>query len=379
MRAPPRSRQARVAALPGALLVLALLGVRGAAADSSLPDALAAEAERLERRLAESPRRLPDHHELAVFIRELACRLDAERCGALRLHVLRSPEANAFMLPNGAMAVFTGLMLRTVTEAELAFVIAHEIGHHVERHAEERWGSLHRTGNLLNLVAFAAGATGEYRAGAIAELGIVAALFAYSRGQEREADRFAAARMGPAGYPLAAGASLFAGLLAEERARPPTLPTLFATHPPTRQRVRTLERLAAETAPPAAPAPDRGWRELRRRHLEAWIEDELGRRSRPDTLVLLERLERAGDPPAPLRLARADILRRAAKPADLAQAEALIRSVLAEPEPPARAWRLLGQVAKARGDARAATEAFRRYLELDPAAPDRKLIEWELQ
>lgn len=358
------------------LLVLILLATP-VHADSS--GALTAEAERLEQRLRDSPRRLPEDHELVVHLRELVCVLDEKRCGGLRLYLLRSPQANAFMLPNGAMALFTGLMLRTVEEAELAFVIAHEIGHYAERHSEERWTTLHRTGNLLNLVAFAAGATGEYQAGAIAEFGIVAALFAYSRDQEREADRFAVERMTAAGYPLRAGAELFAGLLAEERARPTAIPTLFATHPPTRERVRTLERLAASAPEIAVPRDGSRWRSLRARHLEAWLDDELGRRSRADSLVLLERLERSGDPPEILRPRRAEILRRSGKPEDLAEAARLLEALVEEGQASARAWRLLGQVAKARGDQAKAREAFRRYLELEPEAPDRALIEWEMQ
>lgn len=355
------------------------LGAFALSARAALPEGLWAEAERLEQRLRESPRRLPDDHELVLYLRELVCLLDHRHCQALRIHVLRSPQANAFMLPNGAMAVFTGLLLRTVSEAELAFVLAHEMGHFAERHAEERWATLHRTGNLLNVVAFAAGATGEHQAGALAELGIVAALFAYSRDQEREADRFAAERMTAAAYPLRAGAELFAGLLAEERARPAAMPTLFATHPPTRERIRTLERLATSAPEITASRDGSTWRALRARHLEAWLDDELGRRSRADSLVLLERLERSGDPPQMLRLRRAEILRRSGKPEDLAEAARLLEALVGDGQAPARAWRLLGQVAKARGDQAKAREAFRRYLELAPDAPDRALVELELQ
>lgn len=372
------SRPGPVGGRVGALLLFLLLPI-GSPASAALPEALSAEAERLEQRLRESARRLPDDHELVAHLRELACVLDPQHCAALRLHLLRSPQANAFMLPNGAMAVFTGLMLRTVAEAELAFVIAHEIGHYVEQHSEERWNTLHRTGNLLNLIAFAAGATGEYQAGALAELGIVAGLFAYSREQEREADRFAAERMTAAGYPLRAGAELFAGLLAEERARPLAIPTLFATHPPTRERVRTLERLAKSAPVPATARDGSRWSELRARHLDSWLDDELGRRSRGDTLVLLERLEQRGDPPGLLHLARAEVLRRSGRPEDLAEAARLLHGLVERGDAPPRAWRLLGQVLKARGEEGRAREAFRRYLELSPDAADRALVEWELQ
>src|SRR5690606_1876781 len=55
-----------------------------------------------------------------------------------RFAVLDSPELNAFVLPNGKVGVFRGLMEFARDDDELASVIAHEAGHIVARHPSER-------------------------------------------------------------------------------------------------------------------------------------------------------------------------------------------------------------------------------------------------
>lgn len=55
-----------------------------------------------------------------------------------RFHVLDSPEVNAFALPGGEVFIFTGLLEFLESEAELAFILGHEIAHIDQRHAIER-------------------------------------------------------------------------------------------------------------------------------------------------------------------------------------------------------------------------------------------------
>ena len=52
--------------------------------------------------------------------------------------VLQSDEVNAFCLPGGKVAVYTGIMTKFANEAELACVVAHEVGHAIARHGGER-------------------------------------------------------------------------------------------------------------------------------------------------------------------------------------------------------------------------------------------------
>ena len=69
--------------------------------------------------------------------------------------VLQSDEVNAFCLPGGKVAVYTGIMTKFANEAELACVVAHEVGHAIARHGGERmsWSQLQAIGTLgLSLV-----------------------------------------------------------------------------------------------------------------------------------------------------------------------------------------------------------------------------------
>jgi len=53
------------------------------------------------------------------------------------------------MAPNGMMQVATGLLLRTANEAQLAYVLGHELGHYRRRHSMQRWSDFQaKAGNL---------------------------------------------------------------------------------------------------------------------------------------------------------------------------------------------------------------------------------------
>jgi predicted Zn-dependent protease len=76
--------------------------------------------------------------ELHARVQDVACRLAADPCPDIRVHLVRTPFFNASMAPNGMMQVWSGLLLRVDNEAQLAAVLGHEIGHYLERHSLER-------------------------------------------------------------------------------------------------------------------------------------------------------------------------------------------------------------------------------------------------
>ena len=115
-------------------------------------------------------------------------------------HVIASPKINAFTTGGGQIFIYTGLLERLKSEAELAAVIAHEIGHSSGRHIAKKV----QTSLLISLGAAAAGTAVKSESAARsleAALGIVN-LFArgYSRDHEREADDVGAVYMAKAGY-----------------------------------------------------------------------------------------------------------------------------------------------------------------------------------
>ena len=94
--------------------------------------------DRVEEKLRTSGRVVEDP-EVNAYVRGILCRLTPEHCANIRLYIVRTPNFNASMMPNGAMQVWTGAILRTRNEAQLAYVIGHEVAHYLRRHTVQRW------------------------------------------------------------------------------------------------------------------------------------------------------------------------------------------------------------------------------------------------
>ncbi len=111
-------------------------------------------------------------------------------------------QVNAFALPGGKVAVFTGILKHTKTEAGLATVMAHEVAHALQRHGAERYsrGILEQIGQLGALAGAAVGGIDPGVAiGAMSAYGVGIAL-PNSRAQETEADFIGLQLMAKAGY-----------------------------------------------------------------------------------------------------------------------------------------------------------------------------------
>jgi predicted Zn-dependent protease len=166
--------------------------------------------------------------------------------------VLNTPDVNAFALPGGYIYVTRGLVALADSEAQLAGVLAHEIGHVTARHAAQRysWASIAQFGELLLRSSDLKGLGDAF--------GIGGQLFlsGYSREQEFEADTLGIRYLAKAGYDPR-GVPQFLAKLREhaklEAARSgtgqdPDQFQLLGTHPRTIDRVdRAME--AARVAP----------------------------------------------------------------------------------------------------------------------------------
>ena len=113
---------------------------------------------------------------------------------------------NAFALPGGKMAVYTGIFPMAKTEAGLAAVMGHEVVHALARHGAERMsqGQLANTGlQIVGAAAGAAGRGGMLGQAAMAALGVgaqVGVLLPFSRKHESEADYIGILLAADAGY-----------------------------------------------------------------------------------------------------------------------------------------------------------------------------------
>ena len=126
--------------------------------------------------------------------------------------LLDSPVINAFALPGGYVYVSRGLMALANDEAELAGVVAHEIGHVTARHSAQRMSR----GILASLGAAVLGAAlGEPLLGNAARVAVGAYIQGFSRDQEFEADQLGVRYLTRAGFDPMAMAS-FIGAMGEE-------------------------------------------------------------------------------------------------------------------------------------------------------------------
>ncbi|MEO1136614.1 MAG: M48 family metalloprotease [Pseudomonadota bacterium] len=162
----------------------------------------------------------------------------------IKLTVLDSPVVNAMALP-GHVYVTRGLLALANSEAELAGVIGHEIGHIYERHTAQR---VSRT-NLAGLGAAAVAIlTGEQDTAQLAGQAAQLYLLRFSRSQEYEADMVGVRMMAEAGYDPIGQAEFLDTLgkwssLESRIAGVQRPPEFLNTHPNTPERVR---RAAAE-------------------------------------------------------------------------------------------------------------------------------------
>ena len=114
--------------------------------------------------------------------------------------------ANAFALPGGKMAVYTGIFPMAKTEAGLAAVMGHEVVHALARHGAERMSQGQLTNATLQVVGAVAGASGGggmLGQAAMAALGVgaeVGVLLPFSRKHESEADYVGILLAADAGY-----------------------------------------------------------------------------------------------------------------------------------------------------------------------------------
>ncbi|MBD3246769.1 MAG: M48 family metalloprotease [Candidatus Omnitrophica bacterium] len=152
------------------------------------------------------------------------------------VYVIEQDEMNAFSIPGGHVYIYEGL-LNELTDDELAFVIAHEIGHIVSRHAIKRMQAA--TGyHILLAAATQAPADPEFVRGLNFALGQI--FVAYSREDEYNADELAVKYAEKAGFDPQAGIRALEKLKAagKRKIRPISY---FRTHPYAQQRIRHIK------------------------------------------------------------------------------------------------------------------------------------------
>ncbi len=237
------SQVARLSGIPLAALLLAG-AIPALAADNhkginlySVPQEIA-----LGRQMAaevEKQARLEQDPVIAEYINRIGQKLALRANAAFPVSVkmIQSDEINAFTLPGGFVYVNSSVMKMADNEAELASVIAHEIGHAAARHATRQAtrGQLAKIAgvSLGVLVPGWAGFAARQTASAAAP---VASLH-FSRAYETEADLLGVGYLQEAGYDPNASVDMFERIASTERKTPGAVSKLFLSHPPTGDRI----------------------------------------------------------------------------------------------------------------------------------------------
>ncbi len=155
---------------------------------------------------------------------------------------------NAFCLPGGKVAVYTGILPITKTETGLAVVLGHEIAHAIAKHGAERMSQqlLINLGGESLEIALRKKPT-ETRQAALQAFGLGAtfgAVLPFGRNQESEADRMGLIYMAQAGYDPREALAFWQRMDAASSGQAP--PQFMSTHPSHETRVRDLEKWLPE-------------------------------------------------------------------------------------------------------------------------------------
>jgi beta-barrel assembly-enhancing protease len=157
------------------------------------------------------------------------------------IKVIDSEEVNAFALPGGFFFVNSGLIMKADNEAELAGVMAHEIGHVAARHGTRQAtkGEIAQLG-MIPLI-FMGGWTGYgiYQAASVL---VPVTFLKFSRSMESEADLLGLEYMYKTGYDPTAFVDFFEKIETLEKRKPGTVSKIFSTHPPTDDRIRAAQK-----------------------------------------------------------------------------------------------------------------------------------------
>lgn len=199
----------------------------------------------------------PELRRYVDSIGQLLARTVERRDFKYKFTVLNSGIVNAFALPGGYIYISRGLLTLAENEAEVASVLAHELGHITALHHGRRQGSKSIAGLLIagaGIAASAAGVGGNQ----IGQLGNVVArsvLRGYSREHELESDRLALRYMSRAGYDPSAMVDFLRKMRDQSRLEAKRLgkspdkvdaTNYLATHPAPIERVRKASVLAGE-------------------------------------------------------------------------------------------------------------------------------------
>jgi beta-barrel assembly-enhancing protease len=337
------------------------------------------EVGKMEDQIKTSPKVIGDPA-LNSYVHGVICKLAGDYCSSLRVYVVEVPEFNASAMPNGAMQVNSGLLLECENEAQLAFVLGHEMTHFLHQHTLAHFRKVVDTGNFLAFLNIAAGGAGVGAVGSLITDVAVLSLFANSRDEERDADDGGFKAAVAQGYDPDQAATIWRFVANEDKATGKYRNPFLSDHPPSAERLATMEKSAKDVLPSRSDWTTNAdtYRAVMAPFQAQWVSDDLARGEPRWSVALFERLTADQPQKGLFHYALGEAYRKRGNPGDVDKAKAAYQAATACDDAPAATWRGLGLIAMAAGDKPAAHDAFTQYEAKAPAADDKSMIDFYL-
>ncbi len=162
-------------------------------------------------------------------------------------NLIQSNDVNAWCMPGGKVAVFTGILPVTLNDAGLATVMGHEIAHAIAKHSSERYSQAMIAQGLGSVAGAVVTKTeaGNNVFQQVFGVGTQAGvLLPNSRKQESEADRLGLTFMAMAGYDPAKAVDFWTRMAAQSKAG--GTPEFLSTHPSDATRINNIKKYLPE-------------------------------------------------------------------------------------------------------------------------------------
>ena len=321
--------------------------------------------------------------ELVNYVNGIVCKVAADYCDDFRVYLVRNPGFNASMTATGMMQIWTGLIVRATTTDEIAAVIGHEIAHYTRMHSLQGFRSLKSKMAAANFfdLGFAV------LTGVSAPVGQVTALLSYlsfNREQETEADLLGTRMLAEAGYDPHAAYEVWYKILAEEEAaavKRRKSGMFSQTHPNSIERAEYLKNFVDERYGPrySDGTADPELLKILNNHYGLLMEDQIDTNRFGRTEEILRRHAEIGVAPGILYFFHGEMYRQRAAEGDLELAMDAYRKSIEQDPVPAQSYKNLGYLYLKSKDMANAQAHFRMYLDADPDASDRAMIEFYLE
>jgi beta-barrel assembly-enhancing protease len=328
---------------------------------------------------------------LNEYLKNLVCSLSDGYCSDTRVYVVRTPYFNASMYPNGMMQVWSGLLLRMRSEAQLAAVLGHEMGHYLRRHTIKQWRSVREKTSIYSFLSLPLAIATAGIGNAVAELALIASIYGYSRDFEREADAYGLQLMDGQNLDPREASKVWGQLIAERdetfkarKTKKPSEPILFATHPAPKERMVQLAAFGDDMVKQAM-ANGKKYelgQERFSKIMQPWrghfMSDQIKLNDFGGSIYLIDSLI-GGDWDGELTYYKAETHRLRGEPGDMDAAIAYYQKAISLGDVPAELYRGLGYLHFKQNNKDAGKAALQKYLSLKPDAVDRAMVEFSIK